>query len=115
MPSGPRIVSAAPAGPQEDALERALRPKRLDEYIGQQKIRDQLDIFVAAARGRSEPLDHVLLFGPLGLTIWAVQMAWIPIWAAGVVNGLGHYIGYRNYDCNDAATNLVPWGIIIGG
>jgi Holliday junction DNA helicase RuvB len=67
LPSGPRIVSAAPAGPQEDALERALRPKRLDEYIGQQKIRDQLDIFVAAARGRSEPLDHVLLFGPPGL------------------------------------------------
>ncbi len=67
MPSGPRIVSAAPASPQEDALERALRPKRLDEYIGQQKIRDQLDIFVAAARGRSEPLDHVLLFGPPGL------------------------------------------------
>ena len=67
LPSGPRIVSAAPAGAQEDALERALRPKRLDEYIGQQKIRDQLDIFVAAARGRSEPLDHVLLFGPPGL------------------------------------------------
>ena len=58
---------------------------------------------------------NVLLFGPLGLTIWAMQMAWIPIWAAGVVNGLGHYIGYRNYDCNDAATNLVPWGILIGG
>ncbi|WP_026187785.1 Holliday junction branch migration DNA helicase RuvB [Methyloversatilis universalis] len=67
LPSGPRIVSAATASPQEDALERALRPKRLDEYIGQQKIRDQLDIFVAAARGRSEPLDHVLLFGPPGL------------------------------------------------
>jgi len=67
LPSGPRIVSAAPASPQEDALERALRPKRLGEYIGQQKIRDQLDIFVAAARGRSEPLDHVLLFGPPGL------------------------------------------------
>ena len=67
LPSGPRIVSAAPASPQEDAQERALRPKRLDEYIGQQKIRDQLDIFVAAARGRSEPLDHVLLFGPPGL------------------------------------------------
>jgi Holliday junction DNA helicase RuvB len=67
LPSGPRIVSAAPASPQEDALERALRPKRLDEYIGQQKIRDQLDIFVAAARGRGEPLDHVLLFGPPGL------------------------------------------------
>lgn len=55
------------------------------------------------------------LFGPIGLTIWAVQMAWIPFWAAGVVNGIGHYWGYRNYNCADAATNLVPWGIIIGG
>ncbi|MBU0604328.1 MAG: Holliday junction branch migration DNA helicase RuvB [Gammaproteobacteria bacterium] len=62
-----RLVSAAPASVQEDALERALRPKRLDEYIGQQKIREQLDIFVSAARARKEPLDHVLLFGPPGL------------------------------------------------
>ncbi len=62
-----RLISAVPAGTQEDALERALRPKRLDEYIGQKKIREQLDIFVAAARGRHEPLDHVLLFGPPGL------------------------------------------------
>ena len=57
----------------------------------------------------------VVLFGPLGLTIWAVQMLWIPIFAAGVINGLGHYWGYRNYDCSDASTNLVPWGILIGG
>ena len=57
----------------------------------------------------------VLLFGAVGLTIWAVQMAWIPFWAAGVVNGVGHFWGYRNYDCADAATNLVPWGILIGG
>jgi stearoyl-CoA desaturase (Delta-9 desaturase) len=57
----------------------------------------------------------VVLFGPLGLTVWAVQMMWIPFWAAGVVNGLGHYVGYRNFNCNDAATNLVPWGILIGG
>jgi hypothetical protein len=61
-----RLISAAPAGVQEDALERALRPKRLDEYIGQTKIREQLDIFVAAARARHESLDHVLLFGPAG-------------------------------------------------
>ena len=54
-------------------------------------------------------------FGAVGLTIWAVQMAWIPFWAAGVVNGVGHFWGYRNYDCADAATNLVPWGILIGG
>jgi len=57
----------------------------------------------------------VMLFGVAGLTIWAVQMLWIPITAAGIINGLGHYTGYRNYDCNDAATNLIPWGIIIGG
>jgi stearoyl-CoA desaturase (Delta-9 desaturase) len=58
---------------------------------------------------------NVLLFGPLGITIWAVQMAWIPINAAGIVNGLGHYWGYRNFQTEDASTNIVPWGIFIGG
>src|SRR3954449_12024033 len=62
-----RVVSAAPASPQEEAQERALRPRRLDEYIGQEKIRDQLGIFIEAAKRRSEALDHVLLFGPPGL------------------------------------------------
>ncbi|WP_034296829.1 acyl-CoA desaturase [Herbaspirillum sp. RV1423] len=57
----------------------------------------------------------VMLFGVIGLTVWAVQMLWIPITAAGIINGIGHYWGYRNYDCNDAATNVFPWGIIIGG
>ncbi|MFD2882477.1 acyl-CoA desaturase [Pseudomonas lini] len=57
----------------------------------------------------------LLLFGTIGITIWAIQMMWIPVWAAGVVNGLGHAIGYRNFECRDAATNLVPWGILIGG
>jgi frataxin-like iron-binding protein CyaY/nitrate reductase NapE component len=60
-------------------------------------------------------LIDIALFGALGLTVWAVQMVWIPFWAAGVINGLGHAIGYRNFECRDAATNLVPWGIIIGG
>ncbi len=55
------------------------------------------------------------LFGVLGVTVWAVQMAWIPFWAAGVVNGLGHAWGYRNYASPDASTNVSPWGIIIGG
>ncbi|MFA6015565.1 MAG: Holliday junction branch migration DNA helicase RuvB [Gallionellaceae bacterium] len=63
----PRIISAAPASTQEEALERALRPKLLDEYVGQEKIRGQLEIFIEAARKRKEPLDHVLLFGPPGL------------------------------------------------
>ena len=58
----------------------------------------------------------LLLFGPWpGVLIWGVQMAWIPFWAAGVINGLGHFWGYRNYNCADASTNLFPWGILIGG
>ncbi len=57
----------------------------------------------------------VLSFGVVGLTVWAVQMAWIPFWAAGVVNGLGHFWGYRNFACPDASTNVWPWGILIGG
>ena len=62
-----RLIAAAPASPQEEAFERALRPKKLDEYVGQEKIRGQLEIFIAAARQRREALDHVLLFGPPGL------------------------------------------------
>jgi len=58
---------------------------------------------------------NVLLFGPIGITIWAVQMMWIPVTAAGVINGIGHYWGYRNYEAADASTNIVPWGILIGG
>ena len=58
---------------------------------------------------------NVALFGAIGLSIWAVQMVWIPFWAAGVVNGVGHFWGYRNYEATDASTNLVPWGLIIGG
>jgi len=57
----------------------------------------------------------VAVFGALGLTVWAVQMLWIPIWAAGVVNGIGHYWGYRNFEAADASTNVSPWGLIIGG
>ena len=57
----------------------------------------------------------VFLFGGIGLTVWAVQMLWIPITAAGVINGIGHYWGYRNFDCEDASRNIIPWGILIGG
>ncbi|MHA7600920.1 Holliday junction branch migration DNA helicase RuvB [Alicycliphilus sp. T452] len=66
-PARERMVSAAPASPQEEALERALRPKLLQEYVGQAKAREQLEIFIGAARKRGEALDHVLLFGPPGL------------------------------------------------
>jgi len=58
---------------------------------------------------------NVVLFGPIGLTIWAVQMIWIPIFAAGIINGLAHWWGYRNYEVADTSTNITPWGIFIGG
>jgi len=57
----------------------------------------------------------ILLFGWMGLLVWAVQMIWIPFWAAGVVNGVGHWWGYRNNETKDKSRNIVPWGIIIGG
>ncbi len=57
----------------------------------------------------------VLLFGLPGLAIFAVQMIWIPFWAAGVINGLGHYLGYRGFETADASRNILPWGIIVGG
>jgi stearoyl-CoA desaturase (delta-9 desaturase) len=58
---------------------------------------------------------NVLLFGALGLTVWAVQMLWSPVHAAGIINGLGHWWGYRNFEAPDASTNISPWGIWIGG
>ncbi len=58
---------------------------------------------------------NIMLFGVLGLSVWAVQMMWIPVTAAGIINGIGHFWGYRNFDCKDASTNILPWGIIIGG
>ncbi|MCB1983984.1 MAG: fatty acid desaturase [Burkholderiales bacterium] len=58
---------------------------------------------------------NVILFGPIGLTIWAIQMMWTPIFAAGVINGVGHFWGYRNFQAEDASRNIVPWGILIGG
>jgi stearoyl-CoA desaturase (Delta-9 desaturase) len=58
---------------------------------------------------------NLLLFGALGLTVWAIQMIWIPITAAGIINGIGHWWGYRNFEAADASTNVSPWGILIGG
>ena len=67
MPPSKRVLSAAPASPKEEAIERALRPKLFDDYVGQTKAREQLEIFIGAANKRGEALDHVLLFGPPGL------------------------------------------------
>ena len=58
---------------------------------------------------------NLALFGAIGATVWAVQMLWIPITAAGIINGIGHYWGYRNFEAVDASTNVSPWGIVIGG
>ncbi len=60
-------------------------------------------------------LIDLFLFGSVGIVIWAIQMMWIPFFAAGVINGVGHFWGYRNFECADAATNIIPWGILIGG
>ncbi len=60
-------------------------------------------------------LIDLMLFGAIGAAVWALQMAWIPITAAGIINGIGHWWGYRNFEAPDASTNISPWGIIIGG
>jgi stearoyl-CoA desaturase (delta-9 desaturase) len=59
-------------------------------------------------------LTHTV-FGWIGAIIWGIQMIWIPFWAAGVVNGIGHWWGYRNGETKDRSCNIVPWGIVIGG
>jgi stearoyl-CoA desaturase (delta-9 desaturase) len=57
----------------------------------------------------------LLFFGPWGFIVWGVQMIWIPFWAAGIINGVGHWMGYRNGTTRDLSQNIVPWGIVIGG
>ena len=57
----------------------------------------------------------LLLFGPWGLVVWGIQMIWIPFWAAGVVNGVAHWVGYRNTDTKDTSRNIIPWAVWIGG
>jgi stearoyl-CoA desaturase (delta-9 desaturase) len=84
-------------GSPDDWIERRL-------YSWQPSLGPTLMLFI-----------NLALFGVPGLVMWALQMAWIPFWAAGVVNGLGHWWGYRNFDTADTATNLTPWGLWIGG
>jgi len=60
-------------------------------------------------------LIDLILFGPIGITVWAIQMVWTPIMAAGVINGVGHFWGYRNFESPDASTNISPWGVLIAG
>ena len=119
-----------PHSPQTRGINTVLL-RGAELYRGESKIQDTLDKY-----GHGTPNDWIerniytpfswqgvgmmlaidlALFGPIGATIWAVQMLWIPITAAGVINGIGHYWGYRNFACADASTNIVPWGILIGG
>ena len=93
-------------------------PETLDKY-GHGTPDDWLERNVYSTHDRigigSMLVINFVLFGFIGLTIWAVQMAWIPFFAAGVINGIGHYWGYRTFQPEDASTNIVPWGILIGG
>ncbi|HTJ06212.1 MAG TPA: fatty acid desaturase [Caldimonas sp.] len=84
-------------GTPDDWLERNLYARYSWQGVGLMLV---LDLF---------------LFGAIGATVWAVQMLWIPVSAAGIVNGIGHYWGYRNFEAPDASRNVMPWGIIIGG
>src|SRR5574343_64767 len=98
--------------------DEALKEETLKKY-GHGTPDDWLERNLYTPRNNWGPIVMLLidlaLFGVIGLTVWAVQMAWIPITAAGIINGLGHWWGYRNFEAPDASTNISPWGIIIGG
>lgn len=87
----PETLSKFGQGTPDDWIEKNLYSKFSWQGVGLMLI---IDVF---------------LFGAIGATVWAVQMLWIPITAAGVINGIGHFWGYRNFDCEDASTNIVPW------
>ncbi|MGC6403755.1 MAG: DesA family fatty acid desaturase [Candidatus Comchoanobacterales bacterium] len=96
----PGVIDQYSLGCPNDFFERALLNSRVFQYSG---------ILIVLA-------FNILMFGALsGLVIWGVQMIWIPALAAGVINGIGHYWGYRNYSTEDDSTNIMPWGVIIGG
>jgi len=102
-----------------DLYRKESRNKQTMEKYGQGTPDDWLENNLYAKHSgkgiRLMLIIDLILFGPLGLSIWAIQMAWIPFWAAGMINGVGHYWGYRNFEITDASTNISPWGIIIGG
>lgn len=101
-------------------LYREARWQRADiEQYGKGAPEDWIERHLYTARPLAGPVTLLLvnsvLFGLPGVALWAIQMAWIPFWAAGVVNGLGHWWGYRNFESADTSTNLTPWGVWIGG
>ncbi len=95
--SNPETLAKYGRGTPEDWIENNLYSRYTWQGVGLMMVID------------------LLLFGGIGLTVWAIQMAWIPVWATGVINGIGHFWGYRNFESADASTNVSPWGILIGG
>lgn len=102
-----------------ELYKKAARDPEVLQRFGQGAPNDWLEQRLYAGHSNWGPTLMALidlgLFGLPGLTVWAVQMLWIPFWAAGIINGVGHYWGYRNYEPRDASTNIVPWGLLIGG
>ena len=100
-----------------ELYKQANTPETLEKY-GKGTPDDWVEhhLYAKSALGISLMLIiDILLFGAIGITVWAIQMIWIPLTAAGVINGIGHAWGYRNFESPDAARNILPWGIIIGG
>jgi stearoyl-CoA desaturase (Delta-9 desaturase) len=93
----PKMVESYGAGTPDDWIENNL-------YTKHSKLGVSLMLII-----------NILLFGWIGLLIWGIQMIWIPFWAAGVINGVGHWVGYRNGETKDHSRNISPWGIVIGG
>lgn len=96
----------------------AKNQETLDRY-GHNTPNDWVERHVYTGRSRMGVslmlIINVALFGALGVTVWAIQMIWIPVTAAGIINGIGHWWGYRNFEATDSSTNVSPWGILIGG
>ena len=119
-PHSPKIKGLAKVVLQGAELYRdeARNPETLEKY-GRGTPDDWVERRVYSAHGKLGVaimlVTDVLLLGVPGLTVWALQMMAIPFLAAGVVNGFGHYYGYRNFECKDAATNVVPWGFLLSG
>ena len=119
-PHSPQIVGISTVLLQGAELYRkeARNPETLDKY-GRGTPDDWMERNIYSRHDASGiyllMAVNFALFGFIGFTIWAVQMAWIPVFAAGVINGIGHYWGYRTFQPEDASTNIVPWGILIGG
>ncbi len=119
-PHSPRFKGIKTVFWQGVELYREARAQRADiEQYGKGAPSDWIERRLYTPQANLGPtfllLLSVVLFGFKGVAVWAIQMAWIPFWAAGVVNGLGHWWGYRNFETTDTATNLTPWGVWIGG